>query len=131
MISPLNSRHQITKFISETKDEILVYVQTVTDSDIIHALQKLNENGKKVIVCTADNEGNRAVFEKSGLDWTLALEPYLHAKIMLRDDGKIFLGSENFTTNSLDNNREMGILLENRLDIYQKIREDFRKHCGS
>ena len=50
---------------------------------------------------------------------------------MLRDDGKIFLGSENFTTNSLDNNREMGILLENRLDIYQKIREDFRKHCGS
>ena len=131
MISPLNSRHQITKFISETKDEILVYVQTVTDSDIIHALQKLNENGRKVIVCTADNEGNRAVFEKSGLDWTLALAPYLHAKIMLRDDGKIFLGSENFTTNSLDNNREMGILLENRLDIYQKIREDFRKHCGS
>ena len=108
-----------------------MYVQTVTDSDIIHALQKLNENGRKVIVCTADNEGNRAVFEKSGLDWTLALAPYLHAKIMLRDDGKIFLGSENFTTNSLDNNREMGILLENRLDIYQKIREDFRKHCGS
>ena len=121
-MSPINSRHQIEKFINETNDEILIYVQTVTDPNIINLLQKLDNNGKKVIVCTADNEGNRAVFETSGLDWILATEPYLHAKIMLRDD---------FTTNSLDNNREMGILLENRLDIFQKIREDFRKHCGS
>lgn len=131
VMSPINSRHQIEKFINETNDEILIYVQTVTDPNIINLLQKLDNNGKKVIVCTADNEGNRAVFETSGLDWILATEPYLHAKIMLRDDGNIFLWSENFTTNSLDNNREMGILLENRLDIFQKIREDFRKHCGS
>ena len=67
-MSPINSRHQIEKFINETNDEILIYVQTVTDPNIINLLQKLDNNGKKVIVCTADNEGNRAVFETSGLD---------------------------------------------------------------
>lgn len=48
---------------------------------------------------------------------------------MLSDSGKIFLGSQNFTTNSLENNREVGILLQNRVDIYEKIRKEILEHC--
>lgn len=50
---------------------------------------------------------------------------------MLRDSGDIFLGSQNFTSNAIDNNREMGIILTNRKDIYQKIEKNIVEHCTS
>ena len=36
----------------------------------------------------------------------------MHAKIIVVDGARAFLGSENLTANSLDNNRELGILLD-------------------
>ena len=35
----------------------------------------------------------------------------LHAKVLLRGDGTAFVGSFNYTKNSLENNREIGIFL--------------------
>ncbi len=130
VISPLNSRDKIENFIKETKKEIFVYVQSVTDEKILQELEKLHKNGVKVSVCTAKNEWNQENFQKYSFQWKMVEKPYLHAKIMLRDDNWIFLWSQNFTTNSLENNREMGIIGNNRSDLYQKILKNFSEHCG-
>lgn len=131
VMSPLNSREKIQQFIRETEEEILVYVQTVTDTNIIAELEAMVVAGKAVTLCTADSESNREAAEKTSLEWKFAKNPYLHAKILLRDEGYVFLGSQNFTTNSLENNREVGILLENRLDISLNIRKDISEHCDA
>ena len=36
--------------------------------------------------------------------------PYIHAKLIIADS-KAFIGSQNFSTSSLDTNREVGIFL--------------------
>jgi len=36
---------------------------------------------------------------------------YMHAKLMIADGSRAFVGSENFSANSLDNNRELGLLI--------------------
>ncbi|MNZ73602.1 cardiolipin synthetase [compost metagenome] len=38
--------------------------------------------------------------------------PHLHAKAILVDGRRLYLGSVNLTTNSMDNNRELGLLIE-------------------
>jgi phosphatidylserine/phosphatidylglycerophosphate/cardiolipin synthase-like enzyme len=37
--------------------------------------------------------------------------PYIHTKTMLIDDRVLMIGSINFSTNSLDNNRELSVIV--------------------
>ena len=37
--------------------------------------------------------------------------PYIHAKVIVADGWLAFVGSENFSATSLDENREVGLLL--------------------
>lgn len=129
VISPLNSREKIEEFINNTQKEIFIYVQSVTDKGVLEDLENLQNNGKKVFLCTAYNEENLVSDEYFTIERYFAKNPYLHAKVMLRDDGNIFIGSQNFTKNSLENNREIGIFLENRSDLYTKIRKNIQNHC--
>lgn len=91
IVSPLNSRKKIENFIASTKNEILIYVQTVSDKSILRILENLHKEGKKVILCTAKNEGNSVSSEYWPYDWYFAERPYLHAKIMVRDREFFFL----------------------------------------
>ena len=50
-------------------------------------------------------------------------KPYLHAKLIL-NGSRAFLGSENLTENSLERNREVGLLLENP-GLVKGLWEDF------
>lgn len=129
VISPLNSREKIENFITSTESEIFLYVQTISDENILKKIAEMEKAGKKIFICTADNEANREASKNFENIWKFGVKPYLHAKIMLADGNKIFLGSQNFTTNSLENNREIGVLIENRIDIYEKIRKDIIEHC--
>lgn len=91
VMSPLNSREKIQQFIRETDDEIFVYVQSVTDANIIAELEAVAAAGKRVVVCTADSESNHEASKTALLEWKFARNPYLHAKILLRDNAHMFL----------------------------------------
>ena len=49
----------------------------------------------------------------------------LHAKVILVDRDRAFVGSFNFTTNSLTNNREMGLFLDGK--VVSEIQTVFEK----
>jgi phosphatidylserine/phosphatidylglycerophosphate/cardiolipin synthase-like enzyme len=36
---------------------------------------------------------------------------YIHAKVIISDDTEAFVGSENFSSNSLNKNRELGLIV--------------------
>lgn len=129
VISPLNSREKIENFITAAQNEIFLYVQTISDEKILAKILEIQKNWKNIFICTADNKTNREVSGRFPQIWKFGKKPYLHAKIMLADSEKIFLWSQNFTTNSLENNREMGIILQNRIDIYEKVRKEILEHC--
>jgi len=55
--------------------------------------------------------------------------PTLHAKSLIRDDEQAFVGSFNFTQNSLENNRELGIFIgkESISQIVNSFQKDWEK----
>jgi phosphatidylserine/phosphatidylglycerophosphate/cardiolipin synthase-like enzyme len=50
---------------------------------------------------------------------------YIHAKMIVADGSLAFVGSENFSTTSLDNNRELGVLLTNA-QIISTLQQTFQ-----
>ena len=56
-------------------------------------------------------------------------KPLLHAKAVIIDDNKAFVGSFNFTKNSLENNREVGIFIKEKsiLELVNSFQEDWGK----
>lgn len=51
---------------------------------------------------------------------------YIHAKVIIADAKTAFVGSENFSNNSLDNNRELGILMLNP-EIVSSLTDTFEQ----
>lgn len=73
----------------------------------MHAVRR----GVSVYICTnpqdtSETSGITAYFSGTAVQVGFSEKPYIHAKIALIDTGTLFLGSMNFTANSLDNNRE-------------------------
>lgn len=126
VISPLDARVKIESLISRTEHSLLLYVQTLSDPHILDMIDRLIQDGKQVEVCTANNESNQAR-QKDFLswDWKMIKKPYLHAKVIIRDGVEVFIGSHNLTTNAIQNNREMGLIIHNRSDIREQIEDDF------
>jgi phosphatidylserine/phosphatidylglycerophosphate/cardiolipin synthase-like enzyme len=71
-----------------------------------------------------DNEVAIKELKRYGIDIKYITSPYIHAKVIVVDRKYAFVGSENLSTNSLDNNREVGIILSSP-EIIDKLREVF------
>lgn len=126
VISPLDARTKIESLIHLTEKELLIYVQTLDDDHILSILQALQSENKKVTICTADNESNiRRMLEFPHLHWKKIKKPYLHAKVIIVDHSRVFIGSHNLTSNAIENNREMGIILSNVPKIITQIESNF------
>jgi phosphatidylserine/phosphatidylglycerophosphate/cardiolipin synthase-like enzyme len=126
VMSPLDARSKIESLISRTQDSVILYVQTLSDERIIDLLSELIQSGKRVEICTADNESNQErQKEFPSWHWKLVRKPYIHAKVIIVDGREVFVGSHNLTTNAIQNNREMGVILHGRNDIIHQIENDF------
>lgn len=129
VLSPVDARAKIEYLLEHAQHDIKIYTQTLADNRIIELLQKKDTEWVNVEVCTADNESNRESSSWSTLDWVYIKKPYLHGKIILVDDVYIFLWSQNLTSNSLENNREVGLILTDSWTIYTELSQYFRKDC--
>lgn len=126
VISPLDARTKIESLLHSTEKELLIYIQTLDDDHILSILQTLQSEDKKVTICTADNESNfRRMLQFPDLHWKKIKKPYLHAKVIIVDHSQVFIGSHNLTTNAIENNREMGIILQNVPKIITQIENNF------
>ena len=127
VLSPIDARKKLTDFIQKTQKKLVLYIQTLDDPGLIDTIVQMQNRGISVEICTADNETNSLNQKKlqSILHWKMVKKPYLHAKIMIQDQQNIYIGSHNFTTNALDNNRELGVILSENQKNATKIYQDF------
>ena len=54
---------------------------------------------------------------------------YMHAKMMVVDGQKAFVGSENISTQSLDQNRELGIIVSDQ-GVLHTLQQTFQQDWG-
>jgi cardiolipin synthase len=111
------SESQLAAVISAAARGVVVENEEMDSPSIEEALESDAERGVDVtVVMTADSEWDSAFsqLESDGVhvvlypDTTSAL--YIHAKVIDVDSTKAFIGSENFSTASLDYNRELGLI---------------------
>ena len=122
--SPTNSQASILAVINAAHRTLAVENEEMDDSTVTAALEAAAKRGVDVtVVMTADSEWNSAfaALRRAGVhvhtfpDSSSAL--YIHAKAVVADAGRsgqqVFVGSENFSAASLDENRELGIRTAN------------------
>jgi cardiolipin synthase A/B len=127
VISPANARARIEGMIGSAQTRIILYVQTLSDPHIMSLLEEKLRQNVQLSICTAENDESIYLTGSLAPVWTRIKKPYIHSKVMIIDGKTVFIGSQNFSQNALENNREVGIILENPRflsEIYQTIEKD-------
>ncbi len=136
VVSPENSRDKLKTLLKRSRGEILIYTEVLDDQEIKDILKQRRAYGAEVKVILADPESipsnAEAVKELSryGVDCKYVFTPYIHAKVIIVDETYAFVGSENLTTNSLDENREVGVIISDK-GIISQIADKFVSDFGS
>jgi cardiolipin synthase len=109
----------LAALIQGAKKELLVENEEMSDQEIVGALEAAAQRGIDVQVCMTDSSSWSSEFSDlihAGVKvYTYSPDAalYIHAKAIVADPGsdsvRWFLGSENFSSTSLDRNRELGI----------------------
>jgi phosphatidylserine/phosphatidylglycerophosphate/cardiolipin synthase-like enzyme len=119
VVSPINSRNDFTTLINSARSTLQIEAEEMNDSSIEQALTNAAQHGVRVEVILPSasstsgdsNSQGIATIKQSGIQVREDPQLYVHAKIIVVDNKIAFVGSENISTQSLDQNRELGILV--------------------
>jgi len=117
--APHNARERIAALISSAQSILDVAAEEMVDAAAIRLLGEAAARGVAVRVLmsgepTDSSAAGRAALVRAGFGVRLLAKPYIHAKLILADDTRLYVGSVNLSARSLDRNREVGVLLSSR-----------------
>jgi phosphatidylserine/phosphatidylglycerophosphate/cardiolipin synthase-like enzyme len=110
-VSPYNSRSDLDALIDGALRTLDLYAEEVADASIEAHLASAVRRHVRVRLITSTSSAGVDTLRRAGVAITLMPQPYVHAKAIVADGSLVFIGSENLTTTSLDQNREVGIVL--------------------
>ncbi len=127
--APDNSRERFAQMFNSAKESIWLEHQNSQDPQMIQLLVDAARRGVDVRFISTPrwpieedyDEPGREQLRQAGGQVRYILDPYIHAKVFIIDGRLGFVGSQNFTTNSLDNNRELGIAFTDPEAVQQMI----------
>lgn len=118
VVSPVNSRTTLLGLIAGASETLELYAEVVRDGDVVAALVAAEDRGVEVRLIVSpdsveDDKGRfeRGLLRQAGAEVRFARGLYIHAKLILADRSTLFIGSQNLTATSLDDNREIGVLI--------------------
>ncbi len=118
VVSPVNARGTLHDLIGGARQSLEIYAPSLEDDAIAAALAAAAGRGVRVRLLTnppteRDPYGDeRALLRRRGGIVGFLDFPNVHAKVVIVDGQRAFVGSQNFTATSLDLNREVGILID-------------------
>jgi cardiolipin synthase A/B len=119
--SPTDSQTRLLGLINGAQRTLDVEELEFGDTTLVNAIVSAENRGVKVRVVGMDPSSYRTNFTKvknaggSVVTYSSSGGLYVHAKAIVADYGtataKVFAGSENFSDNSLNHNRELGLIV--------------------
>jgi cardiolipin synthase A/B len=128
VVCPLSCKEQILTLIAATQSTLSIQTQYIQDRDIVQALIQLKENlwtwAISLLVST-----NQAAWWLDELADVVRIQktPYVHTKTILIDQKWLLIWSTNLSTNALENNRELSIIIADtqaRSRFKQQLQKD-------
>jgi len=116
LVSPVNSRDRLLDHIRGASDSLDLAVMYITDDEVAGAIVERASSGVPVRALLADpdwidsNVETAGELAAAGAEVRFLSEYGLHAKLVVAD-GVAFVGSQNLSYTSLDQNREVGVLV--------------------
>ncbi|MCX6819882.1 MAG: phospholipase D-like domain-containing protein [Candidatus Adlerbacteria bacterium] len=112
------SEDELLYLINSATSSLKIYNEEMADADITAALVAAARRGVHVqVVMTYATNWKKAFMELQAAGVGVRTFPstkgklYIHAKMIMVDNTTAFLGSENFSNNSMSKNRELGLVL--------------------
>jgi len=105
IVSPANSREQLSAFIKQARKQLLIYDPKISDRHIMRLLEDQAKKGIdiKILGSMAAHSDNLAVTKLSSMR--------LHTRTIIRDGRQAFVGSQSLRPAELDLRREIGIIV--------------------
>ncbi len=137
VISPDNSRTDFVSFINSAKSTLIIEAEEMQDSTVEQAIASAAQRGVNVQVIlpkpqsgsTDSNAAGIAVIKAGGAQVKEDPQLIMHAKMMVADGTHAYVGSINISSNSFDNNRELGVLFSDAT-IIAKLNSTFQSDWG-
>jgi cardiolipin synthase len=116
VVSPDTSRAVLTDLIENASSSVAIYAEVVRDREVRTALIDAANRGVtvRVLVPESPSPDDATIYrelQRGGVQIRLLADVYSHAKAIVVDGTTAFVGSQNLTATSLDDNRELGIVL--------------------
>lgn len=122
VVSPNNSRGKLTALINSAQKTLDIEIEVLTDPQMVELLvQKAKTIPVRIILPPKKSIKNADV---AGGQTKYLSSPYPHAKLIIVDSERAYVGSINFTSQSLDHNRELGILVS-QPNILERLNQTF------
>jgi cardiolipin synthase A/B len=123
--SPTDSQEHLLALINGAKSSLRLYANEMDDTAIENALISAAKRGVDVQVCGENEYGEYdsayTTLADAGVHISYYSNPdgfYIHAKVIEADygkpDAKVFIGSENLSNTSLNENRELGLIISDQ-----------------
>jgi cardiolipin synthase A/B len=137
VVSPVNSRNDFLALINNARHTLLIEAEEMQDSGIEQARVNAAKHGVRVEVILPAPSGSSGGSNSQGIDVIKSggvqvredTRLYMHAKIIVVDGRKAFVGSENISTQSLDQNRELGMLVSDS-GVLNTLQQTFQQDWG-
>ncbi|HVJ91116.1 MAG TPA: phospholipase D-like domain-containing protein [Labilithrix sp.] len=132
-----SSRSHIKALIDSAQKSLDVEVQSLSDPTVVDAIILAHQAKVDVrVVVDGDTSTTPAQLDaiaklkQNGVPLRTRKNPDMHAKAIVADEERTFVGSHNMTMTALDQNREIGVLTDAKAEatkVRQIIAEDFAK----
>src|SRR5580693_78142 len=120
--SPTDSQGKLLSLINGATSSLRIYSEEMGDTTVENALIRAAKRGVDVQVCGENESGEYdsaySRLARAGIHISYYNSPtgfYIHLKVIEADYGtahaKVFIGSENFSKTSLNDNRELGLII--------------------
>ena len=133
ILSPWYAREKITKIFLGAKESLYLYFQYLQDTDLEEILVEKSQEGIDIKIVVDDDfyekyEEKIDFLQEQGIEIVKYHSSVMHAKAILVDKKTLVIGSINFSSYSLDKNRETAVITSDKEVIksfYRIFLQDF------
>jgi cardiolipin synthase A/B len=108
VVSPINARHELSRFIQGAEQQLLIYDPEISDPPMIRLLRERAKAGVEIRIIGRVTKGST----KLGAHGLMRMR--FHTRTIIRDRHRAFIGSQSLREAELDRRRELGIILHDR-----------------
>jgi len=114
LVSPVNARKELTRFIKGAKKDLMIYDPKISDRAILRLLDERRKAGVNVRIIGSVSGKRVSACELKRMR--------LHTRTILRDRSDAFVGSQSLRQLELDARREIGIIFREAAVVKELLR---------